>query len=317
MNHNLIIEIPEEAKGKRVDLYLSGLEEISLSRSRIQRLIKEGSITINGERVKSNHNVRPGEKVSVVIPAPQSLEAFPEDIPLDVYYEDDSVILINKPPGMVVHPAVGNWSGTLVNALLFHCNNLSGIGGKIRPGVVHRLDKDTSGLIVFAKNDKAHRILSKQIKGRLIKRRYIAIVLGDLAGSGKIEVPIGRALADRKKMSVKTKKGRGAVTHYKVIKRLGGITLVEVTLETGRTHQIRVHFSHIKHPVLGDPVYGGRPQDFFQNKNKGLKTMLKRQMLHAETLGFFHPETGEYVEFSSPIPPDMEEVLKTLNNLPK
>lgn len=307
-----MIEISNEVSGKRLDLYLSGLEELSLSRSHIQRLIKEGSVKINGESVKPNHKVRTGEKVSVIIPPPRSMEAIPEDIPLDIYYEDDSVIVINKPPDMVVHPAAGNWSGTLVNALLFHCKNLSGIGGKIRPGVVHRLDKDTSGLIVFAKNDKAHRVLSKQIKERLVMRRYKAIVLGYMEGSGSMEASIGRAMADRKRMSVKTKRGRWAVTHYRVIKHLEGATLMEVTLETGRTHQIRVHFAHIKHPVLGDPLYGGRPQGFFQNKDKGLKTIIKRQMLHAETLGFYHPDTGKYLEFSSPLPPDMEEVLKTL-----
>lgn len=309
MDHE--IEIPLEADGKRLDLFLSGLEGLSLSRSRIQRLIKEGSITIDGKRVKPNHKVRPGEKVVVEIPPLKPLEILPEDIPLDIYYEDDSVIVINKPPNMVVHPAAGNWSGTLVNALLFHCKNLSGIGGKIRPGVVHRLDKDTSGLLVFAKDDNAHKALSGQIKERLVKRRYLAIVIGDLVGSGKIEAPIGRAITDRKKMSVKTKKGRGAVTHYRVLDRFGKATLVEVTLETGRTHQIRVHFSYIKHPLLGDSVYGGRQ---FRNEDPRLKTLVKRQMLHAQTLGFFHPKTGEYLEFLSPMPQDMENVLKGLRN---
>lgn len=303
------MEMPIEIAGKRLDIYLSGLEELSLSRSQIQRLLKEGSITVNQKRVKPNHKIRAGEEVTVMIPPPQTLEVLPEDIPLDIYYEDESVIVVNKPPNMVVHPAAGNWSGTLVNALLFHCKNLSGIGGKIRPGVIHRLDKDTSGLLVFAKDDNAHKVLSKQIKERLVKRRYLAIVLGDLEGSGKIEAPIGRAITDRKRMSVKTKKGREAITYYRVLDRLGQATLVEVTLETGRTHQIRVHFSHIKHPVLGDPVYGGSP---LKTQDSRLKTLVKRQMLHAETLGFFHPKTGEYLEFSSPMPEDMDEVLNFL-----
>jgi len=303
------IEVPQGSGSNRLDLYLSGLEELSLSRSQIQRLIKEGSITINGKKVKPNHKIRPGEKVAIVIPPPKPLEVVPEDIPLDIYYEDSSVIVVNKPPNMVVHPAHGNWNGTLVNALLFHCKGLSGIGGSIRPGVVHRLDKDTSGLLVFAKDDNAHKSLSRQIRERLVKRRYLAIVLGDLEGSGKIEAPIGRAITDRKKMSVKTRKGREAITYYKVLDRLGQATLVEVTLGTGRTHQIRVHFSSIKHPVLGDPVYGGRR---FRIEDQRLKTIINRQMLHAKTLGFFHPKTGDYLEFSSPIPQDMKDVLNGL-----
>jgi 23S rRNA pseudouridine1911/1915/1917 synthase len=305
------IEIPQGVAEQRLDLYLSRLQELSLSRSQIQRLIKEGSVTVNGKMVKSNHKIRPGEEVTVQIPILQPLEVLPEDIHLDVYYEDESVIVVNKPPNMVVHPAAGNWSGTLVNALLFYCKDLSGIGGKIRPGVVHRLDKDTSGLLVFAKDDNAHKVLSKQIKDRIMKRRYLAIVTGDLKGSGRIEAPIGRAMADRKRMSVKTKKGREAVTNYRVLERLGQATLVEVGLETGRTHQIRVHFSYIRHPILGDPVYGGKSSGLFR-QNIGLKSKLKRQMLHAETLGFSHPRTGEYLEFSCPIPQDMKDILKTL-----
>lgn len=315
MNHILKTEIPPEASGQRLDRYLfhrilrTGLEKPSLSRSRIQRLIREGSITINGKEVKPNHKVQPGEVVNVVIPSVKPLEALPEDIPLDIYYEDKSVIVVNKPPGMVVHPAAGNWSGTLVNALLYHCKDLSGIGGKLRPGVVHRLDKDTSGLIVFAKDDDAHKNLSRQINARTVKRRYLAIVSGALENSGMINLPIGRAMADRKRMSVRTKKGREAITHYRVLERFGKATLVEVTLETGRTHQIRVHFSHINHPVLGDTVYGGSP---VKTQNSKLKTLVKRQMLHAQTLGFLHPRTGKYLEFSSPIPEDMEGLLTSL-----
>lgn len=319
------IEIPSETSGQRLDLYLSGINELSLSRSQIQRLLKEGSITVNGRRVKPNHRIQPGEEIVVAIPPLQPLEVIPQDIPLDIYYEDESVIVINKPPGMVVHPAAGNWSGTIVNALLFHCKNLSGIGGKIRPGVVHRLDKDTSGLLVFAKDDNAHKELSRQIKERLMKRRYLAIVLGDMEGSGSIKMSIGRALTDRKRMSVRTKRAKEAVTHYKVLDRFDRCTLVEVTLETGRTHQIRVHFSHIKHPVLGDTVYGVsqlRTQDspaslrstgsYVETGLAGLRTLVKRQMLHAEILGFLHPKTDEYLEFSCPIPQDMENVLQTL-----
>lgn len=304
-------EISIEASGQRLDRYLSGLPELSLSRSQIQRFIKEGSVTINGERVKPSHKVQYGEKVIIEIPPPHPLEVLPEDIPLDIYYEDESIIVVNKPPGMVVHPAAGNWKGTLVNALLFHCKNLSSLGGKIRPGVVHRLDKDTSGLLVFAKNDNAHRILSKQIRDRVVKRRYLAIVLGDLRGEGKIETPIGRAITDRKKMSVKTKKGREAITSYRALRRFGQATLIEVTLGTGRTHQIRVHLSYIKHPVLGDRVYGGGP---LKTQDSILKTLVKRQMLHAERLGFSHPVTERYLEFSCPVPEDMEKVLNTLQN---
>lgn len=309
MSHIHKFEIPTEVSGLRLDRYLSGLEKLSFSRSQIQRLIREGSITINGKSVKPNHKVQTGEEVVVIIPPPQPLEVLPEDIPLDIYYEDGSVIVVNKPPGMVVHPAAGNWRETLVNALLFHCKNLSGIGGKIRPGVVHRLDKDTSGLLVFAKDDNAHRDLSRQISDRLVKRRYLAVVLGDLEGEGRIKTPIGRAITDRKKMSVRTTKGREAITRYRVLDRFGQVTLLELTLETGRTHQIRVHLSHIKHPVLGDSVYGGSPSKI---KDPVFKIPVKRQMLHAETLGFSHPETGEYIELSCPLPEDMKKVLGTL-----
>lgn len=305
------IHIPLEVDGERVDRYLSGLKELNLSRSQIQRLIKEALITINGRRVRPNHRIREGDDVLVDIPHFKELEALPEDIPLDISYEDGSIIVVNKPPQMVVHPASGNPKGTLVNALVFHCKGLSGIGGKLRPGVVHRLDKDTSGLLVFAKNDNAHRSLSRQIKDRLVRRRYLAIVLGDLQKEGRIESPIGRAISDRKKMSVKTKRGREAITIYKVIERFGIATLIDVTLQTGRTHQIRVHFSSIGHPILGDSLYGGSP---LKIKDQRVKTLVKRQMLHAEGLGFIHPEKGDYMELRAPLPQDMEEVLRVLRD---
>ncbi len=245
----------------------------------------------------------------LTIPHPKPSPIEPENILLDIVYEDDSVIVVNKQAGMVVHPAAGNYSGTMVNALLYHCKNLSGIGGVERPGIVHRLDKDTSGLLMVAKDDLSHQGLSKQLKERTIVRRYTAIVRGILKREdGKIETDIGRHMVDRKRMSVTTKKGRRAVTEFRVIEKFKDHTLLNLKLKTGRTHQIRVHLSHIGHPVLGDKVYGG-------NKKYGkLIIPVNRQVLHAHLLGFVHPKTGIYMEFEAPLPADIESILEVLRS---
>jgi 23S rRNA pseudouridine1911/1915/1917 synthase len=296
---------------QRLDLYLSK-KGLALSRSRIQKLIQEGQITINGQTVKSGHRVRQGDRVLVNVPPPTPLEIKPEAIPLEIVYEDDDLLVVNKPAGMVVHPAPGNVSGTLVHALLHHCRNLSGIGGKERPGLVHRLDKDTSGLLVVAKTEKAHRSLAAQFKAHSVARRYLALVYGiPKSRQGTIDLAIGRDIKERKIISPRTTRPRPAVTQYEVLERLGEFSLLSVRPKTGRTHQIRVHLSHLGHPIMGDKVYGsGRIQAF----NKSLEVY--RQMLHAQLLGFDHPQTGKHLEFVAPLPPDMERIL-TLLKIPK
>lgn len=252
--------------------------------------------------------------IYVAIPEPRALNALPEKIPLDILYEDKSIIVINKPAGMVVHSGAGNIEKTLVNALLYLCKDLSGIGGILRPGIVHRLDKDTSGAIVAAKTDAAHQSLAKQFKGHTVIKKYIAIVWGIVKDdAGTIDLPIGRHVSDRKKMSAAVKKGRTAVTHYKVLKRFSHFTLLEIKLETGRTHQIRVHLSAIHHPVVGDPVYGRKTIPSFLSANiRSAVHGLKRQALHSSLLGFMHPETGNYMEFNSPLAQDMDAIIKIL-----
>lgn len=275
-----------------------------LSRSRIQALIDEGSITVNGEVRPASYQVRPGDHICLISSPPEPLELEPEAIPLAVLYEDEDLIVLNKPRGLVVHPAAGNWSGTLVNALLNHCDDLGGINGTLRPGIVHRLDKDTSGVMMVAKNDFAQVRLSEQIKERAVKRQYAALVHGDLEQNrGVIDAPIGRHPVHRKKMAV-VANGRHAVTHYLVRERFGDFTLVELQLKTGRTHQIRVHMAYIGHPVAGDPVYGPRKSALG----------LSAQALHAELLGFAHPRTGEWMEFSTQPPQDFEEALAKLHD---
>lgn len=293
-------------KNTRLDIYLSDKVE-GVSRSFIQKLISSSNITVNGKSVKSNYKINTNDLIKIEFPAPEPLELVPEDIPLDVLYEDDDIIVINKQRGLVVHPAVGNYQGTLVNALLKHCHDLSGINGVVRPGIVHRLDKDTSGVMVVAKNDQAHYSLAKQIKDRTASRRYIALVHGNLkAENGIINAPIGRHPIDRKKMAVTFNNSKEAITHFTVVERFTNYTLVECKLLTGRTHQIRVHMAHIGHPVVGDPKYGPHRQHFD----------IKGQALHSKQLTLNHPKTGEKMFFYAPLPKDMQDILDLLNNNP-
>jgi len=296
---------PDDAD-QRLDQYVSDSLD-ALSRSHVQKLIKSGQIKVNDSLSKAGYKIRKDDKITVVIPPPEKLDRVePEKIPLDILYEDDDLIVINKPAGMVVHPAAGNNSGTLVNALLYHCERLSGIGGVQRPGIVHRLDKDTSGVLVVAKSDRAHQSLSKQIKDRSATRKYLALVLGNVRqDEGTIEARMGRHPVHRKKMSVIKEehlKSREAVTRYRVKERFNDYTLVEAELKTGRTHQIRVHMSSIKHPVVGDHVYGRSKNEFG----------VKRQLLHAETLGFIHPANGKEMRFTSDLPDDFKQALRIL-----
>lgn len=287
---------------ERLDLYLA--QELNdMSRSYIQKLIKEGLVKVNNKLVKAKYIVSEGDYIQVYLPEPKKLEIKPENIPIDIVYEDEDVAVVNKPQGMVVHPAPGNYSGTLVNALLYHLSSLSSINGVIRPGIVHRIDKDTSGLLMIAKNNLAHEELSKQLKDHTINRIYHALVDGNIKEErGTINAPIGRHPVDRKKMTVTDINSREAITHFKVLERFGQYTLIEAKLETGRTHQIRVHMSYINHPVTGDPVYGGKNQKF---KTEG-------QLLHAKTIGFIHPRTREYLEFDSHLPEHFTRVLNIL-----
>ena len=302
MNRKIIVS-PEEA-GTRVDAFLSA--QISeLSRSAVQRGIASGEITFSdGRPIKKNHVTTAGDVFLCALAEPQEVEALPQDIPLDIVYEDDALIVVNKPRGMVVHPAVGNPDGTLVNALLYHCrDSLSGIGGELRPGIVHRLDKDTSGLLVAAKSDLAHQSLSDQLRDRSLKRVYEAVTIGRVGqDEGTIDRPIGRHPEDRKRMSVAAKVSREATTHYRVLARYNGYTHIRCQLETGRTHQIRVHLASIGHPILGDLVYGRKKPD------KGISG----QCLHARSLGFTHPVTGEQMEFTSELPMYFTDVLGKL-----
>lgn len=292
-----------EQGGERIDRFLS--EEIAdLSRSYIQKLLKEGSISVNGKAVKANYKVNAGDEILVEIPEPEMPDILPEDIPLDILYEDDDILIVNKPKGMVVHPAPGHYSHTLVNAVLYHCGSrLSGINGVLRPGIVHRIDMDTTGSLLICKNDRAHQILAEELKEHSITRRYHAIVHGNLKeDTGTVNAPIGRHPVDRKKMSTKSSSGRHAVTHYRVLERFGDFTYIECELETGRTHQIRVHMSSIGHPILGDAVYGPARCPF----------RLQGQTLHAKILGIRHPSTGEYMEFDAPLPEYFSDLLDRL-----
>ncbi len=289
---------------ERLDLYLSqALSDVS--RSYIQKLIKEGLVNVNNKVVKAKYVVSEGDYIQIKLPEPKKLEIEPENIPIEIVYEDEDIAVVNKPQGMVVHPAPGNYKGTLVNALLYQLSSLSSINGIIRPGIVHRIDKDTSGLLMIAKNNLAHEELSKQLKAHTINRIYNAIVDGNIKEeNGTIDAPIGRHPIDRKKMTVADVNSREAVTHFRVLERFGQYTLIEAKLETGRTHQIRVHMSFINHAVTGDPVYGGKNQRF---KTNG-------QLLHAKTIGFIHPRTGEYLEFNSSLPEHFTKVLKILRD---
>jgi 23S rRNA pseudouridine1911/1915/1917 synthase len=277
----------------------------SLSRAQVQRMIEAGAVEVSGRRVKAAHRLRAGERVSGAVPEPVPADrVLPEAIPLSVVFEDSDLIVVDKPAGLVVHPAAGHASGTLVNALLHHCgDSLSGVGGVLRPGIVHRLDKGTSGLIVVAKNDLAHRSLAAQFKRHSIDREYLALVRSQVsAGSGSIDAPIGRHPTDRKRFSTRARRGRHAVTHWRVERRLNDLTLLRVRLETGRTHQIRVHLASAGMPVAGDPVYGG-------GRAVTRALGLERQALHATRLGFEHPRSGEAVGFDSPLPDDLARVV--------
>src|SRR5581483_10929929 len=291
----------------RLDLYLMK-RGIPFSRSRIQKLIAEGQIRVNDRTIKPSYRVREGDRIEICIPPPAPLELIPEAIALDVVYEDESLLVINKPAGMVVHPAPGHDQGTLVHALLHHCKNLTGIGGRERPGIVHRLDKETSGIMVVAKTDQAHQRISKQFKHHTIDRRYLALVCGRMEKkTGKVVLPIGRDRIDRKKISARTSHPREAETRFVVRENFKSAAFLEVYPQTGRTHQIRVHMAHLGHPVIGDKVYGGRPARAFELE-------VGRQMLHAERLGFIHPESGERMTFSAPLPEDMLQMLKALQS---
>ena len=284
----------ENEEGERIDRYLAEAMP-DRSRSYLQKLIKEGNITVNGQPVKPNYRLIFGDRIAAVFPDIREPDILPEDIPLDILYEDEDLIIVNKPKQMVVHPAPGHYSGTLVNALMYHCGDaLSGINGDRRPGIVHRIDMDTTGSLVVCKNDMAHQSLSEQLKEHSIRRLYEAVVHGNIKeDAGSVNAPIGRHPADRKKMSTHAKNGRPAITHYEVIERFGDYTHIRCRLETGRTHQIRVHMASIGHPIVGDLVYGPEKCPFPQ---------LTGQTLNAETLGIIHPGTGEYLEIHAPFP---------------
>jgi 23S rRNA pseudouridine1911/1915/1917 synthase len=294
-------EVNSEEAGARLDTFLAGRYG-QFTRSRIKSLVDEGFASVNGKPAKAGQKLSAGAAVELDVPEPKVASAAPEDIPLDVVYEDGSLLVVNKRRGLVVHPAAGNESHTLVNALLNHCADLSGIAGELKPGIVHRLDKDTTGLLIVAKNDRAHVGLSKQIAEKSAKRIYLALVEGNVAEDcGRVDAPLGRSRADRKKIAV-VEDGRQAATEYAVLERFGDCTLVECRLETGRTHQIRVHMKHIGHPVSGDPVYGARRQRF----------NVDGQLLHAARLEFTHPETRERMTFEAPLPADFQRVLDSL-----
>lgn len=291
--------VPETESGMRLDKWLAA-EDIGLTRTALQNLIESGNIIVNGKSVQKNYKQKSGDRIEVNIPDPEPLRVEAENIPLDIVYEDSSLLVVNKPKGMVVHPAPGNYTGTLVNALIYHCgDSLSGINGIIRPGIVHRIDKNTSGLLIVAKNDMAHAGLSEQIKVHSFTREYEAVACGRFREEqGSIDAPIGRHHTDRKKMCVTDRNSKNAVTHYSVIEQLDKYAHLRLRLETGRTHQIRVHLSYIGHPVLGDDVYG--------KPFKGIDG----QCLHAKKIGFVHPVTGEYMEFDSELPDYFKEILR-------
>ena len=303
--NKIVITVPEEADGARADKFLA--EAIDhLTRSALQKLISAGNVEIDGKVIAKSRVLKEGEDISVLIPDAVSLDVEAENIPLNIYYEDDDLLVVYKPKGMVVHPAPGNHNGTLVNALLWHCkDSLSGINGVLRPGIVHRIDKDTSGLLLVAKNDFAHVHLAEQIKEHSLNRIYQTIVYGvNMDDEGDVDAPIGRSTKDRKKMAI-VEGGRTAQTHYSVVKRYSGFTHVQCKLKTGRTHQIRVHMAYIGHPVAGDTVYGP----------KNVITQLNGQCLHAGTIGFIHPRTGEYMEFTAPLPEYFTEFERKLVEL--
>ncbi|MDR7249423.1 RluA family pseudouridine synthase [Bacillus pumilus] len=297
------IAVSEEQTSERLDKFLSTTEP-EWSRTQVQQWVKDGLIKVNGKQVKANYKVQAGDQIKVEIPEPEVLDVEAEPMDLDIYYEDADVLVVNKPRGMVVHPAPGHVSGTLVNGLMAHCTDLSGINGVMRPGIVHRIDKDTSGLLMVAKNDMAHESLVNQLVAKTVTRKYTAVVHGIIQhDTGTIDAPIGRDKKDRQSMTVTKESAKQAVTHFDVIERFQDFTVVECRLETGRTHQIRVHMKYIGYPLAGDPKYGPRKTVDFNG-----------QLLHAGVLGFDHPRTGEYIEFTAPVPADMQAFIDSLRN---
>ncbi|MCL4457036.1 MAG: RluA family pseudouridine synthase [Nitrospirae bacterium] len=310
MKSFIINVLPPDAS-KRLDVFVS--EKTDITRSQVQRLIRERLVLVNNKQESPNYRIRTNDSITINKPEEEFKTLIPENIPLKIFHIDDHLVVVDKPAGMVVYPATGHDRGTLLNALAYRCKKLASIGGPLRPGVVHRLDKDTSGIMVVALDDKTYYDLAEQFKNRTINRKYMALVYGNIKeDSGKIVMEIGRSASDRKKMSTKTKRGKEAVTRWKVIKKFGAATLIEAKLGTGRTHQIRVHFSAIGHPVLGDKTYGKKIEVEIKTDGSKKKIAFPRQMLHAETLGFTHPVTKEYLEFSSPLPEDMEGCIKNL-----
>jgi 23S rRNA pseudouridine1911/1915/1917 synthase len=312
--------VDEAGKARRLDAFLV-LKTQDLTRSRVQELIRSGFVRVNHRLTKPGYRLKPGDRIEVTLPPLQPLCLGPEAVAFEVVYEDPWLIVVNKPPGIVVHPAPGHFTGTLVHGLLQHCKDLSGVGGVTRPGIVHRLDKDTSGLMVVAKNDAAHAALSKQFKAGTVTKRYVALVHGIVKGQkGEIDLPIGRHPVRRKEMSVQPSKGRTARTLWEKTEELAGLfSLLCVSPKTGRTHQIRVHLTHMGYPIVGDPVYGHRRSWWKKRfpEDSGVLSRIERQMLHAGTLGFVHPQGGEYREFTAPLAADMALVLEMLRNLPK
>lgn len=302
-NYKFIVD--DAYAGERIDKTLSELLD-NQTRSYIQKLIKDNAVNVNGSIVKANYKLRDEDEIEITIPDAKALDVKAQDIPLDILYEDNDILMINKPKGMVVHPSAGHTEGTLVNAVMFHCqNNLSGINGVLRPGIVHRIDMDTTGVLVVCKNDMSHLSITEQLKVHSITRRYRAIVHNNVKeDEGSVEGPIGRNPNDRKKMAVNYKNGKDAVTHYKVLERFGNFTYIECELETGRTHQIRVHMASINNPLLGDTLYGPAKCPY----------KLEGQTLHAMVLGLKHPRTGEYIEVSAPLPEYFEKLLNTFRN---
>jgi 23S rRNA pseudouridine1911/1915/1917 synthase len=315
------VVVPPNKEKQRLDTFLTQVLG-TVSRSRVQKVIAEGKVTVNGAPAKSSHLIAPLEKIAICVPRPPKVDVLPENIPLDILYEDEHLLVLNKPAGLVVHPAFGNWSGTLVNALLYRCGDLSSIGGRQRPGIVHRLDKDTSGLMVVAKNDFAHHHLSRQFSEKRTEREYWALAWGRFKKRrGQISTYLARSPKDRTRIAVRPE-GKIAITHYEVIEELALLTLVKLKLETGRTHQIRVHLSHISHPVFGDLTYGGRNRQLgaLSNQQRQLAAvlldMMPRQALHAKTLGFVHPVKNELLRFDSELPDDMKQLLTRLSKEP-
>ena len=311
MNIGERITVQESEAGRRIDTFLA--ERTGITRSQIRKLLERSGVLLNGRAAGRNYRVRAGDRIAFQAPREEAGELTPEPIPLEIVHRDGYVVVVNKPAGMVVYPAAGHQHGTVMNALAHYCPVLASVGAPLRPGVVHRLDKDTSGVMVVATEDAAYYDLVEQFRGRTIKRRYVALVYGNMnTDTGEIVLPIGRSESDRKKMSTRVRRGKEAVTRWRVLERFGGATLLEVRLGTGRTHQIRVHLSSIGHPVLGDKTYGRKTELEIGKK----RIAVPRQMLHAEILGFRHPATGEYMEFSSPLPEDMKGVLELLSAAP-